>query len=274
MSAWNKEKIDSLLKDYQEVVSRFEELNKRAAEDNKRIEEKRRASSEKNVLKQTQSRQKGDYMKSPKGIMTDIYNVYKSAAEQRIQAEDLFEVARQSHNGFRSNDILEVAEDKAKFLRAERNYKETISKIQKETAEMIDALTNAYTKSVDNFYTANAEKVDSKQLELLKSGILTEKELYKMANDNETNPTMYRLVAKYCEGKDSLEMRSIVNNATTKDGRKEYNALEQLKEWGSRTVTDDKKKSLAITHPDYLEIGAKLIDDNLGSTNYGDLGEE
>ena len=136
-----------------------------------------------------------DYMKKIEGI-------YKDAAPEYIKVMQKYRQAKEDIVKTRSSTEL-THEGKTKRIQALEAYRNELKAEMDKIANEADAQALKVRKTVDdNFYStfyATPAALDMQAMELLKSGILNDKELVNLAASFKGNATMQRICGSYME---------------------------------------------------------------------------
>lgn len=170
-------------------------------------------------------------MTTLKSYMDRIKSLYTEANKRYVERL----------NALRSVDeqLLKVDSDRFLTVEGKRQKREQLRQakaeimgqldsINSETKKAADNIRNEVVKAFDGLYTAKADAIDPNTLELLKSGILTDAELYKLAEQNKTNNTMRRIIGKYAREREGIEMRHLANKCERASDRPHLDAIDTL----------------------------------------------
>lgn len=178
------------------------------------------------------------------GYIKDLQEIHKKAAaeRQRIQveyekaAEDWKEVQRDAT----LSDYGKTA-GKMKWLEAEQSYKDSIAALKSATNEDIDNIRKEFDEHIEDFYSANGDRLDDGTVRLLNSGIkLSDKEVDRLVNQNKSNPTMLRLVDDYCQSKGIENKQARIYGYTARTaGSHENRIFDQVVDMVSKVLTTE-----------------------------------
>lgn len=131
----------------------------------------------------------------------DLDALYKTAAPKRLALRSAKEKAdaawKECIDTFTSE--IEAAEGKAKYLRAQEEYKQSIADLYKETQASIEEIRENLAKDCADFYGVKGEQIDANVQTLLSSGItLKASEAEELFDRFTNNVTMLRILGEYC----------------------------------------------------------------------------
>ena len=137
-----------------------------------------------------------DYLK-------DLQEIHKSASGERMELQQKLNKAKAAWNEVQQDATLtEYGKTEAKmaWLEAEKEYKEAVAELQKRTKEDIAAIRGEFEEHIEDFFSANGDRMDDGVIRLLNSGMkLTNNEVDRLVSQNVSNPTMLRLISDHCE---------------------------------------------------------------------------
>lgn len=146
------------------------------------------------------------------GYMKKAENIYKDFAPRYLEVAKQEEANRQAIMNVRSSREL-TYDGKQKQIAALQEQGKVLK------AEMAAIAATANEKAQDvrreveqrfyGFYHATPQAIDMQGLELLKSGILSDRELMQVADSYQGNATMQRICGKYMQQSDSRELRQM-----------------------------------------------------------------
>ncbi len=144
--------------------------------------------------------------------LRDLQEVHKKASEERQSLQANFNKAKEVWIEAQKDKKLSEYEStsaKMAFLAAEREYKEAVADLQKRTKEDVAVIRGEFEEHIEDFYSANGDRMDEGTIRLLNSGIrLTDKEIDRLVSQNISNPTMLRLISDHCD-KNKIENKSV-----------------------------------------------------------------
>lgn len=137
-----------------------------------------------------------DYLK-------DLQEVHKRAAGERRDLQSKFNRAQEEWDEAQKDKTLSeygLTAAKMKWLESEKENKAAVADLQKRTKDDIAAIRGEFDEHIQDFYSANGDRMDDGTIRLLNSGLkLTDSEIDRLVGQNVSNPTMLRLIADYCE---------------------------------------------------------------------------
>ena len=178
------------------------------------------------------------------GYIKDLQEIHKKAAaeRQRIQSEydKAAEAWREAQKDATLSDYGKTAA-KMKWLEAEQAYKDSVSALKSATNEDIANIRKEFDEHIEDFYSANGNRLDDGTVRLLNSGIkLSDKEIDRLVNQNKSNPTMLRLVHDYCQSKGIENKQARIYGYTARTaGSHENRIFDQVVDMVSRVLTTE-----------------------------------
>lgn len=178
------------------------------------------------------------------GYIKDLQEIHKKAAaeRQRIQSEydKASEAWREVQKDATLSDYGKTA-GKMKWLEAEQSYKDSIAALKSATNEDIASIRREFDEHVEDFYSANGDRLDDGTVRLLNSGIkLSDKEIDRLVNQNKSNPTMLRLVHDYCQSKGIENQQARIYGYTARTaGSHENRIFDQVVDMVSKVLTTE-----------------------------------
>ena len=139
---------------------------------------------------------------SVKDYLDELNNRYGEYRKEREKLDTRLE----KENERWQNEIRRGWQDMKIRLQDEHNHKEILKSIQKEYAELgakaqisfNEVLSEADTR-FERYNRATGDKVDLATVELIKSGILSDREIKALAGDFKGNIAMLRIIGKYAD---------------------------------------------------------------------------
>ncbi|MCH5343351.1 MAG: hypothetical protein J1E64_04865 [Acetatifactor sp.] len=137
------------------------------------------------------------------GYLKDLQEIHKSASGERMELQQKFNKAKEQWNEVQKDATLSEYGKTARkmaWLEAEKEYKEAVAELQKRTKEDIAAIRGEFEEHIEDFFSANGDRMDDGNIRLLNSGLkLNNNEVDRLVSQNVNNPTMLRLISDYCE---------------------------------------------------------------------------
>lgn len=137
------------------------------------------------------------------GYLKDLQEIHKSASGERMELQQKLNKAKATWNEVQQDATLtEYGKTAAKmaWLEAEKEYKEAVAELQKRTKEDIAAIRGEFEEHIEDFFSANGDRMDDGTIRLLNSGLkLNNNEIDRLVSQNVNNPTMLRLISDHCE---------------------------------------------------------------------------
>lgn len=209
-----------------------------------------------------------------KDYLDELNNRY---GEYRKEREAL-DTRLENENARWQNEIRRGWNDIKIRLQDEHNHKETIKSIQKEYAELgakaklsfNDVIAEADTR-FERYNRATGDKVDLATVELLKSDVLSSREIKALADDFKGNIAMLRIIGKYADEKakattnENTKRELSALACTCKDAVFNYREpLESYIEMAVTALSANDTKSFAahkvLTEETYPEFSEKVKD--------------
>lgn len=178
----------------------------------------------------------------------DLQEIHAKSAPERRELKEKMDMAKkrweENQREFK-NDEHFLAREKVVFLDAQEAYRNNIKELQRKTQEEIQAVQAEYERHLNDFYTANGNRIDESTVKLLKSGIrLTDAEIDSMVNQNKSNPTMLRLISDHCDAnKITSQSASIYGALARKNGAEEREAFRTIAGMVEKAVSEDETTS-------------------------------
>lgn len=178
----------------------------------------------------------------------DLQEIHAKSAPERRELKEKMDMAKkrweENQREFK-NDEHFLAREKVVFLDAQEAYRNNIKELQRRTQEEIQAVQAEYERHLNDFYTANGNRIDESTVKLLKSGIrLTDAEIDSMVNQNKSNPTMLRLISDHCDAnKITSQSASIYGALARKNGAEEREAFRTIAGMVEKAVSEDETTS-------------------------------
>ena len=142
--------------------------------------------------------------KSVRGYLRDIKAIYQKKSEEVEKKYNELKKAKDDYVKISSSKDF-TPEGRQKRLNANSAYqdelKHDLDALRREANEAAGKIRNEAEKAFYGYYNAKPEDVDLKMLELIRSGVLSEKELIHYGE--RANTTMRRLIGKELEKKES-----------------------------------------------------------------------
>lgn len=153
-------------------------------------------------------------MTTLRSYMDRITRIYTEANKEYVAKLDAMRKADES--------ISRVDTDRTLSAEGRQKKRELLKQLKVEIRKELDAINAKAKADADTvrgeverdfcgMYSARPEDVDSKTVELLKSGILTDTELTNLANQYRTNAAMRRIIGSYAKQREGREMQTLAN---------------------------------------------------------------
>lgn len=178
----------------------------------------------------------------------DLQEIHAKSAPERRALKEKMDMAKkrweENQREFKGDEHF-LAREKVVYLDAQEAYKNNIRELQKRTQEEIQAVQVEYERHLNDFYTANGNRIDESTVKLLKSGIrLTDAEIDNMVNQNKSNPTMLRLISDHCDTNEiSNQSARIYGALARKNGTEEREAFSTIAGMVEKAVSEDETTS-------------------------------
>jgi len=133
-------------------------------------------------------------------IATEAFKEYKKAEAAFKNAEEISRKYPKKTGVVDDDYIVKSARANADLLEKKAEYEKARTKLQSKSGELV-AVRNELENELAEYFSIEPELVDNNIMLLLKSGILTAKEYFKLACDciDKGNFTMARIISKYAE---------------------------------------------------------------------------
>ena len=180
-------------------------------------------------------------MKTLYNYMDRIKAIYTEANKQYVE---LLEKMRNCDSA-----LERVNFDRTLSPEGRQQRREGLRQLKAEVRKELDAINadaksraNAIRKEVEHdfygLYNARAEDVDSKTVELLKSGILTDSEMIDLANKYHNNNAMRRIIGSYAKQREGREMQTLGNVCMRASDTPHLDAIDTLCNTLNYTIGD------------------------------------
>lgn len=185
--------ISQIEKEFKSIFSTQErkaELSEIVKQIRKEVEEIKIKESEEFIFMK-HSNFKG-YLEDAKEIIDGKWiEMNKKKEEEKLLKIQLSDIEIKYNNKEDPQYIIRKGELTAEKIQVEKEKKEIKDSLEKLIGEIRKGLEEHTTA----FYSAHPSKIDMNTMELLKTGLLTDEEYIKLAEENISNPTMYRIIA-------------------------------------------------------------------------------
>lgn len=200
----------------------------------------------------------GDYLAEMNKAYTEKY---------RVKFEELT-AKREHENKLWSDELSRGWRDVEQRNRAEEKHRNTLRQISEEIADLQteaktdfeELLAEADTR-FERHARPTGDKVDLATVELLKSGILSDKELIRLADDFKGNVSMQRIIGKYAEERaehaNISEDKNALKSLAFSCKNNNFNYREPLESYAAMAVgalKDDTKKDRYEVHANSCHI--------------------
>lgn len=203
-----------------------------------------------------------DYLQKISNIYSKAKDEYFTAADQLAQLTEKWKQERA--RGW--NDSSERNKSETEFLAAERELKKKLNTIREDARERIKELSEETDRVFTNHYRPHASQVDLQAVELLKAGVLSDRELTFLVEDYKDNFAMLRMLQPYIEkaSEKNPQLRKAHGEllARTKVFTVHQDAISQLCAWGDKQIQDDVE--LSKTMAKHFDTKAPQIIEHYG----------
>lgn len=200
-------------------------------------------------------------------------NAYKEAAAAWEKEEKYYNDAVSEHNARRMTDRDFVIEQ-ANHEKREIEHRQKMEDIKRETADSLANCRATLASYIDEYYLAQADKMDSRDMELLNTGIMKAGELDRLAGKYKDNTTMLRIIGKRAaeieqnSPKDSDEARTahklaLTIDALERNGGNSLAAFDALATLAIRGVSAEEGDVYTTAHAQYFEDAYNATINNL-----------
>lgn len=178
------------------------------------------------------------------GYIKDLQEVHKKAAAERQHIQSEYDKAAEEWKEVQRDATLSdygKTAGKMKWLEAEQAYKDSVAALKSATNEDIANIRKEFDEHIEDFYSANGDRLDDGTVHLLNSGIkLSDKEIDRLVNQNKGNPTMLRLVDDYCQSKGIENKQARIYGYTARTaGSHENRIFDQVVDMVNRVLTTE-----------------------------------
>lgn len=194
----------------------------------------------------------GDYLAEMNKAYTEKY---------RVKFEELT-AKREHENKLWSDELSRGWRDVEQRNRAEEKHRNTLRQISEEIADLqaeaktdFEELITEADERFERHARPTGDKVDLATVELLKSGILSDKELIRLADDFKGNVSMQRIIGKYAEERaehaNISEDKNALKSLAFSCKNNNFNYREPLESYAAMAVgalKDDTKKNRWEVH--------------------------
>ena len=167
------------------------------------------------------------------GYMKDLQEIQRAAAKERRELKAEFDrAAKKWEEAQRDKTLSDFGRTGVKwdYLQAEKAYKEAIADLKQRTDASVKGVREEFHKHIDDFYSANGDRIDGGTVQLLQSGIkLSDGEINRLVESNLSNPTMLRIISDHCDrNKIDNKVARIYGGYARGAGKNEKSAFEQI----------------------------------------------
>ena len=128
----------------------------------------------------------------------DLDAAFRAARKEYAEAWDKLQEASNACR-VAGGDTMEQRRAELQYQQAELDFKEAEARIWPEFNRRRSELRSQLEREVRGDNAANPDAIDPNGMELLKGGILSADDFYRLAEKYDDNPTMLRFVAKYAK---------------------------------------------------------------------------
>ena len=167
------------------------------------------------------------------GYMKDLQEIQRATAKERRELKAQLDKAEAKWKEVQKDPTLSElgrTSQKMDFLQAKENYKKGLDDLRQRTDADVKGVREEFQKHIDDFYSANGNRIDSGTVQLLQSGIrLSEGEVNRLVESNLSNPTMLRIISDHCDrNKIDNKAARIYGGYARSAGKNEKSAFEQI----------------------------------------------
>lgn len=176
------------------------------------------------------------YMRDVQKIQSDMES---KAEEIRNAVENVRSKWGQVSNDKTASEVTRTSW-KASYLRAEEDFKKSITELRSEMDEALDEVENRLREHLDDFYAPNGSRIDDAAMALLNAGFpFNETELNRFISGYTNNPTMIRVISAYCK-RHTLRsgLVTTLNHFAELRGREEMKIFKSLREFAMLAIRD------------------------------------
>ena len=190
------------------------------------------------------------YAQEANRIAKEAFKEYKEAEQAYREAQAKYYKYPQRVGFVDHEYAVKSLRAKADFEEAKNNFSQAKRNLASHQREF-DELRSQLSEELDTYYAVNPEAVDSKAIELMKSGVLTLNDYKRLMNEAEEaeNFTMMRMVSKYAkEAGEAISQRYGEGDLTAREfqrlsyvpdyASKQMEAFDLLKEVYDRSVNN------------------------------------
>lgn len=171
------------------------------------------------IRREIREKQEGNRMgyKDFGGYLEELKDIYAAGRITHGKLQDAWETEQAEYKAAQRKKLSEADTTiaKGRYLQAEKTFHDGITQLQEHVGQSIAAVRQRMGEHLDSFYLANPDKLDMATMELLRSGILTSRELERLAGQNTGNVTMLRVIGVHAE-----KMLSELPEHKTEDGKR------------------------------------------------------
>lgn len=173
-------------------------------------------------------------------------------------------------------DFRQKQEAENDYYEKKTTLKKRIERLQNETQEQVNQVRTEVERLYTDYHRPKASQVDLQALELLRAGVLTDRELMLMVEDYSDNFAMLKILKTYVDksadkSPQMASTRAHLTKATTASTTC-TDAIDGITEWGKRQMQDD--CALADRMATYFERETNKIIEALGSTVVCEVAED
>lgn len=198
--------------------------------------------------------------------LRDLQKLHKDGSKERAGLKKSYDEAAERWNTAANDKTLsEYGKTSAKleWLEAQKKYKDSISDLQNRMKADIQDIRTGFEEHIEDFYSANGDRMDDGVIRLFNSGIkLKDEEINRLVKQNVSNPTMLRLISDYCDKNkiDSQEAR-IYGTFARAAGHKENIMFNQVVEMLNKATSSNEKEAeiWGEEKGHFSELSEKLI---------------
>lgn len=184
--------------------------------------------------------------KTVKGYLRDIKKIYQESSEKVEKEYDKLVKLDEEYNRVSSSRdyTLEGRQKRLTEISAERDkIRHNCAAMREEANNAARRLRSEAEKMFYNYYNASPDDVDLKLMELIRSGVLSEKELIHYGE--RANTTMRRIIGKELENRGSMEARQAGSIFQFQSGDPHLKAADELIGIGDYSVGGAKMGGLS-----------------------------
>lgn len=176
--------------------------------------------------------------------LRDLQGIQRAAAKERREMKARRDRAEAKWKEAQKDPALtelEKTSRKMEWLQAKESYEKGLADLRRRADADVKVVREEFHRHIDDFYSANGDRIDDGAVRLLQSGIkLSDREINRLVESNLSNPTMLRIISDHCD-------RNKIDNKAARfygvcargAGKSEKDAFEQIVGMIDRAVGTD-----------------------------------